>query len=143
MKFIISILFSIELRLDFNVANSNALGWLDEEVSVGFIRCLGEWHFLPQVRCQESVGLGNGSISCLSEVTQCGGGAACLSVAIFDTSHLQKLLGNWSRDDAGTAWCWNELDENGAALASDLKMIRKKLISHKLGHILIHIFSAI
>lgn len=107
--------------LEFNVANSDRLAdRLDQEIGVDLVRCLVERHLLPQVGCEESVGLGDGGVSGLGEVTESRGGATALSVAVLNTSHLQKLLGNRGADDAGTAWSWDQLDQNRAALASDL-----------------------
>lgn len=99
--------------LDFNVANTGRLGHgLGQKVGISFVWGLVEWHFLPQVRCQESVGFGDGGVGSLSEVTQGGGGSAALGVAIFDTSHLQQLLGNWSANDACSTWSWDQLDKD-------------------------------
>lgn len=124
MFFVIQFLFFIgfDIDLEFNVADAGGLwDWLDQKVGVSFIRSLAEWHFLPQVWCQESVGLGDGRVCCLSEVTQCCGWATALSVAIFNTGHLQQLLWNWSRNDASSARSWDEFDQDWTALAGDLK----------------------
>lgn len=110
------------VSLDFNVADSSRLAdWLDQEVSVHFVWSLLQRHFLPQIGRQESVGLSDGRVSGLGEVTQSCCRATALSVAILDTSHLQKLLRNWSADNACTAWSRDELDQDGSALAGDLK----------------------
>lgn len=125
IQFLLFMVFYIDLEL--NVADSGRL-WnrLDQKVGVSFIRSLAERHFLPQIWRQESVGLGNGRVCCLSEVTQCCGWATALSVAIFDTGHLQQLLGNWSRNDACSTWSWDELDQDRTALAGDLRTKKLK-----------------
>jgi len=43
-----------------------------------------------------------------------------LSVAIINTSELKELLGNWSSDDTGSSWGWDQLDSNGGTLTGDL-----------------------
>merc|ERR1719394_2309399 len=48
------------------------------------------------------------------------GRATGRSVAILDTGHLQELLGDWGRDDAGTAGRGDETHPDGSALSGDL-----------------------
>merc|ERR1712012_1306002 len=79
---------------------------LGQEIGEFLVRRLGEASFLPQIRGQVGVGLG--------EVTQGGGGTASLRVAILDTSHVQQLLGDTSGDDSSTARSWDQT-HNGAA----------------------------
>jgi len=87
---------------------------LGQEIGEFLVRRLGEASFLPQIRGQVGVGLGDGSICGLGEVTQSGGGTASLRVAILDTSHVQQLLGDTSGDDSSTARSWDQT-HNGAA----------------------------
>merc|ERR1711931_527146 len=82
---------------------------LGQEIGEFLVRRLGEASFLPQIRGQVGVGLGDGSICGLGEVAQSGGGTTSLRVAILDTSHVQQLLGDTSGDDSSTARSWNQV----------------------------------
>ncbi|ALC38326.1 Bka, partial [Drosophila busckii] len=94
--------------------------WLGQEVRVCLVGSGSQWHLLPQVWCQISVGLGNGSIGSLGEITQSTSGTTSRRVAILNTSHGQQLLGNWGRHDASTTGSWDQTHRDGAALAGNL-----------------------
>lgn len=79
-----------------------------QELSVLLEWSATEWQVLPQIWGQVSVGLGDGSIGCLGEITQSTGGATGRGVAILNTSHHQQLLWDWSRHNAGTTWGWDK-----------------------------------
>jgi len=102
---------------------SDTAAWfvgLSQEIGIFLVWCTTKWQVLPQIGCKISVGLGNGSVSGLGEVTQSSGGTTGRGVAIFNTSHDQEFLGNWGRYDASTTWGWNEAHRYGATLASYL-----------------------
>merc|ERR1719219_977146 len=80
----------------------------------------GKDGFLPQVRSQVGVCLGNGSVGGLSEVAQGASGSSSRSVTVLDTSHLQKLLGNRSGHNTGTSGSRDESHPDGTTLASHL-----------------------
>jgi hypothetical protein len=99
-----------------------------QKVGVGLIRCLAQRQILPQVGRQERIGLGDGSICCLGEITQCCGRATRRGVTIVDAGHLQQLLGHGSRYDAGTTWGWDQFHNDRAAFAGNLKAEMKDLL---------------
>ncbi|KYM80316.1 hypothetical protein ALC53_09410 [Atta colombica] len=76
--------------------------------------------FLPQVGRQISIGFGDCSVRSLSKVAECTGGTSGRSIAVFDTSHLKQLLGNWSRYDAGTPRRWYQAHLYRTAFPSHL-----------------------
>ena len=55
-----------------------------------------------------------------TEVAEGVGLAAGSSVAVLDTSHVQKLLGDKGGNEAGTTGSGDDAEENGAALAGNL-----------------------
>lgn len=91
-----------------------------QEVGVFLVWRFAKWVIFPQIWCQVSVGLGDGSVCCLGEVTQSTGGATGRGVAIFNTSHQQQFLWNWSWNDASTTWSWDQTHWDWTALASNL-----------------------
>merc|ERR1719259_992799 len=54
------------------------------------------------------------------EVTEGGGTTASTSVDIFKTSHLHKLLWDWTADETSTTWGWDETDVDGTTFTVDL-----------------------
>ena len=100
---------------------SERLVVLGQEVCVLLVGRLHEHSLLPQVGGEEGVGLADGSVGGLGKVAEGAGGATGRGVAILDTSHLQQLLGDGGRDDAGTTGGGDQTHPNGAALAGDLK----------------------
>jgi hypothetical protein len=57
------------------------------------------------------------NILSLTEVAEGSGTAFSRGVTILDTSHHQKLLGDWGGNDSGTAGSRNQTHPDGAALA--------------------------
>lgn len=116
-----------------------------KEVSKFGVRCLGQRILFPQVRSQVSIRLSNGCVGCLgwkkkivlkelawifkkiTKIAQSSSGAASRCVAIFNSSHLQKLLRNWSADNSSTTGCRNQSHLHGPALTSDLRNLKNKL----------------
>jgi len=58
---------------------------LGQEVSVLLVGRLHEHSLLPEVGGQEAVGLGDGGVGCLGEVTKGSGGASGRGVAILNS----------------------------------------------------------
>lgn len=100
-----------------------------QEVGVLLVGSFAERAVLPQIGRQVGVGLGDGRIGGLGEVTQSAGGTTGRRVAILDTGHHQELLGNGGRDDASTTGSRNQTHRHGTALAGNLKKINTKYIS--------------
>merc|ERR1719367_140044 len=89
-------------------------------VRVLLVRRLLEEGLLPQVRGQVGVGLGDGGVRGLGEVSKRASGALGRGVTILDTSHLQELLGDGGRHNTGSARRRDEPHPDGATLASHL-----------------------
>merc|ERR1719367_682106 len=89
-------------------------------VRVLLVRRLLEEGLLPQVRGKVGVGLGDGGVRGLGEVSKRASGALGRGVAILDTSHLQELLGDRGGHNTGSARRRDEPHPNGATLASHL-----------------------
>ena len=53
----------------------------------------------------------------VTEVAESSGASLGGGVAVLNASHGQKLLGDWSRDDAGTTRGRDQTDKDGTALA--------------------------
>merc|ERR1719474_2552477 len=81
---------------------------------------LAEDSVLPQVWSQVGVGLGDGGIGSLGEVSKGTSRPTSRGVAILNSGHLKQLLGDGSRDNAGSTGCRNESHPNGATLSGDL-----------------------
>jgi len=79
-----------------------------------------EHSLLPEVWGEVGVGLPDGCVGGLGEVTEGAGGSSGRGVAILYTSHLEQLLGNRGGHDAGTAGGRDQAHPDGAALASHL-----------------------
>lgn len=62
------------------------------------------WDVCPEVRGEDTVGLGDGLEGCLDEVTHCRSLSGRLCVAVLDTSQLDHTLGSWGGDDTSTSW---------------------------------------
>merc|ERR1711934_301383 len=93
---------------------------LRQEVGELLVGRLGEDGLLPEVGGQVTVGLSNGSVGCLGKVSQSSSGALGRGVAILNSSHLEELLGNRSRDDTSSTRSRDESHPNAATLASHL-----------------------
>lgn len=63
----------------------------------------------------------------LTEVSKGGGLTTSARVDVFDTSHGQKLLGDWSTDDACSSRGWDEAHANAAAFAGHLERNLEKI----------------
>merc|ERR1711921_3860 len=90
---------------------------LSQEVGELLVGRFRESGFLPQIRRQVRVGLGDGGVSRLGKVAQCRGGTASLRVAVLDTSHVEQLLGHTSGDDTSSARSGNQTHNGATALA--------------------------
>ena len=106
--------------LDLLLLRTNGPVVLGQVVGILLIRTLGEDGLLPQVGGQVGVGLGDGGVGSLGEVAKGSGGATGRGVAILDTSHLKKLLGDGGRHEPGSSGGGDEPHQDGAALAGDL-----------------------
>ena len=67
---------------------------LREIVSKLLIRRLRQRHLLPQIGSQIGVRLSNSGVSGFGEVAQSSGRTSSGSVAVLNTSHLKKFLGD-------------------------------------------------
>ena len=108
------------LNLGLDVMTSTTEGLVNQEIGKLLIGRGAQSHLLPQIGSQIGIGLGDGSVSSLGEVTQSAGGATGRGITILNTSHHQQLLGDGGRDNAGTTGSWDQTHRNGTALASDL-----------------------
>jgi len=93
---------------------------LGEEIRVLLVRGDLEWFIAPQLRRQVSVGLSEGSEDGLDEVTEGTGVSGGGGVAIFNSSHVQQLLGDRGSDEPGTTRSRNQTDTDGTALSGHL-----------------------
>merc|ERR1719222_304610 len=93
---------------------------LRQEVGELLVGRLCEDGLLPEVGGKVAVGLGNGSVGCLGKVSESSSGALGRGVAILDSSHLEKLLGDGSGDDTSSTRSGDQSDPNAAALSSHL-----------------------
>jgi len=75
---------------------------------------------LPEFWSQEIVGTADSLESSFGEVTEGGGTTTSTSVNIFKTSHLHKLLWDWTADETSTTWGWDETDVDGTTFTVDL-----------------------
>ena len=89
--------------LDLLSLNTNSLVVLLEPVSELLVGRLLEDGLLPEVGSQVGIGGSHSSVGGLGKVTQGPGGSSGAGVAVLDTGHLQQLLGDGGRHDAGTA----------------------------------------
>merc|ERR1719331_2119537 len=100
--------------------DANGAVVLPKVLRVLLVRGLLEEGLLPQVRGQVGVGLADGGVGGLGEISKCAGGSLGGGVAILDAGHLQQLLGHGGGHDARSAGCGDEPHPDGAALASHL-----------------------
>lgn len=94
---------------------------LHKVVRVLLVGRLGQGHLLPQVWCQVCVGLRDGGVCGLCEVTQSACGSSGRRVTILDTGHLQQLLGYGRRYDTGTTGGGNQSYGYGTTFSSYLE----------------------
>lgn len=64
---------------------------------------------LPEVRCEEGVGVSDGGEGGLEGVLEGLGGTGGGGVDILDTSELEETLDSWGGDETSTTWGWDEL----------------------------------
>lgn len=115
---------SASAATSFSITATGSDGWLLGEL-FKLLSELGEWGLEvlglgPEIWGKVLVGLGESLIGCLDKVLGSSGMSGGLSVAIINTSELKELLGNWSSDDTGSSWGWDQLDSNGGTLTGDL-----------------------
>ena len=108
------------ILFDFLSVHSHWTMILLQVVAEFLVWRLGENSFLPEVWCQVGVSCCNGSVRGFGEVTKGASRASSRCVAIFNTSHLQKLLWYWSRYNASTTGSWNQSYPNGTTLTGNL-----------------------
>merc|ERR1712168_675523 len=96
--------------------NTSSAVVLRQEVCELLVGRLGEDSLLPEVGCEVTVGLSNGGVGCLGKVSESSSGALCRGVAILNSSHLEELLGDGSRDDASSTRSGDQSHPNAAAL---------------------------
>mmetsp|Transcript_18641 Transcript_18641/g.52411 ORF Transcript_18641/g.52411 Transcript_18641/m.52411 type:complete len:255 (-) Transcript_18641:257-1021(-) len=97
-----------------------AVHGLGQEVGEFLQWRLGVLGLAPQVRGQETIGLGQSKEGGLDEVAQGLAGAGRGGVAVLNTSHLQHLLGHTGSYDTSTSGSGHQADGHGTALAGDL-----------------------
>jgi len=108
------------IGLGLQLLGTNSTVILGQEITMILVGRADEYSFSPQVGGQVGVGLGNGSISSLGEVTKGSSASTSSSVAIFNTSHLKKFLGYWSRHNSSTTGSRDQTDQTGATFTSHL-----------------------
>merc|ERR1719400_1498194 len=100
--------------------NTSGAVVLRQEVSELLVGRLGEDSLLPEVGGEVTVGLGNGGVGCLGKVSKSSSGALGRGVAILNSSHLEELLGDRSRDNASSTRGGDQPHPNAAALPGHL-----------------------
>lgn len=93
---------------------------LGKVISVLLVRRWHEVGWGPQVRSQETVGLGQGVVHSHCQVTSGTGVTSGGRVDVFNTSHVQQLLWDQRGDDTRTTRSWDQSAADGTALARDL-----------------------
>jgi len=93
---------------------------LREEVCELLEGRLLENSFLPQIGGEIGIGLGDGSVGSLGEISKCTSGALGRGVAVLNSRHLEQFLGDGGRHDASTTGGRDEPHPNRATLASNL-----------------------
>merc|ERR1740128_1634386 len=111
----------------FLLLNTGSAVVLRQEVGELLVGRLGEDGLLPEVGGKVAVGLGDGGVGCLGKVSKSSSGALGGGVAILNSSHLEKLLGDGSGDDASSTGSGDESNPNAAALSSHLTGHRVRL----------------
>ena len=113
------------ILLDFLSVHGHWTMILLQVVAEFLVWRLGENSFLPKVWCQVGVSCCNGSVRGFGKVTKGASRASSRCVAIFNTSHLQKLLWYWSRYNTSTTGSWNQSYPNGSTLTGNLEKVSK------------------
>jgi hypothetical protein len=112
---------------------------LHEEVCELLEGGLGEDGLLPQVWGEIAIGLSDGSIGGLGEVTKGSGLATGGGVAVLNTGHLQQLLGDGGTHNAGTTGSGDQTHQHGTTLASHLHtQNRHYILAAAVFHLSIH-----
>lgn len=100
---------------------------LSQIISKLLVWSFTEWHLLPQVWRQISVGLCNGRVRSLCKVTQCTCWTSGRGVTVFNTRHVQQFLWYWSRYNASTTWGRNETNGYWTTFSCDLQQNLKQV----------------
>jgi len=96
-------------------------------IGVSLVGRLVERPLLPQIGSKVRVRLLNSKVGSLGKVTKGTRGPTCLSIAIVNTSHLKKLLGNRRGHNPGTTGSGDQFDRDRTALAGHLTGNRVRL----------------
>merc|ERR1719458_1873016 len=115
-----SAIFSSSVLLDLLLLGADRAVVLRQVVRVLLVGGLLEQGLLPQVRGQVGVGLGDGGVGGLGEISKRAGGSFGRGVTVLDAGHLQQLLGHGGGHDASSAGRGDEPHPDGAALAGHL-----------------------
>jgi len=91
---------------------------LAKDVAVLLERRRGELVVLPQVGCEETVGVCDGDKGSLQGVLEGLGGTGRGSVNVGDTSQLQETFDGRRSNETGTTGSGNETDSDGTALSA-------------------------
>jgi len=94
--------------------------WVLEEVRELLVGGWGEASLSPEIRSEETVGLGDSVEGSLDEVSKSLGATAGSSVDIFNTSELEDLLRDTGSDNAGTSGSRDKTDTDGSGLTGNL-----------------------
>jgi hypothetical protein len=89
-----------------------------ENIAVLLERAADELGLLPQVRSEESVGVGDGNEGGLEGVLQGLGGSGRGSVDVVDTSQLQQTLDGGRGHETSTTRSRDKSDRDGTTLAA-------------------------
>ena len=84
---------------------------LTKHIAVLLKRGADELSLLPQVRREESVGVGDGHEGSFEGILERFRGAGGGCVDVINTCELQQTLHGWRCDETGTTWSWDELDD--------------------------------
>merc|ERR1712062_324903 len=93
---------SNSVLLDLLSLHTDSLVVLLQPVSELLVGRLLEHGLLPQVGSQVGVGGSHSSVGSLGKVSEGAGGSSGAGVAVLNTGHLQQLLGDGGRHNAGT-----------------------------------------
>merc|ERR1719458_2398616 len=115
-----SAIFSSSVLLDLLLLGADRAVVLRQVVRVLLVGGLLEQGLLPQVRGQVGVGLGDGGVGGLGEISKRAGGSLGRGVTVLDAGHLQQLLGHGGGHDASSTGRGDEPHPDGAALAGHL-----------------------
>jgi len=114
--------FALNLLIgsSFLSLNCRSLVILGQEIRELLIGGLGEHSFLPQVRSEVAIRLGDSGVGCLGKVAESASGSLGRGVAVVNASHLEQFLRYRSRDDTSSTWCRDQSHPDGTTLACHL-----------------------